>query len=304
MSTVAGPPPLAVGASSLGAKIGGYVALTKPRIIEQLLITTVPAMIVAQRGMPDLWLVLATVIGGTLSAGGASAVNMWYDRDIDAVMQRTARRPLVTGLITPRAALTFAITLEVVSAVWLAVLVNPLSAALAVGGALFYVFVYTVWLKRSSPSNIVIGGAAGAVPVLVGWAAVTNRVDVAPLVMFAIIFFWTPPHFWALAFKYRADYAKVDVPMLPAVASIKYTAWQILAYTVLLWSLTLLLTPLAQMGWVYGITAVVLGAIFTGFALQLMRDHSEKTAMRLFHYSITYVTLLFASMAVDQFVHF
>ncbi len=285
-------------------KTNAYMALTKPRIIEQLLITTVPAMVLAQRGLPDLWLILATIVGGTLAAGGASAVNMWYDRDIDAVMKRTANRPLVQGTLTAREALIFGITLELVAALWLAEFVNPLSSVLAVSGALFYIFVYTIWLKRSSPANIVIGGAAGAVPVLVGWAAVVNRIDIAPMVMFAIIFFWTPPHFWALAFKYRSDYVSAKVPMLPAVASDRYTTLQIFAYTVLLWALSLLLTPLAQMGWFYGISAVVLGGIFTMLAVQLMRDHSEQRAMRLFHYSITYVTLLFSAVAVDQFVHF
>ncbi|MDQ3643488.1 MAG: heme o synthase, partial [Actinomycetota bacterium] len=215
-------------------RLAAYVALTKPRIIELLLVTTVPAMIVAQQGMPPTWLVLATLVGGTLAAAGANATNMVIDRDIDKLMRRTSKRPLVTGEITPRNALIFAIALEVAAAVWLTLVVNPLSAALALAAMLFYVFVYTIWLKRTSTQNIVIGGAAGAVPALVGWAAVTNELAVAPFVMFAIIFVWTPPHFWALAIRYRADYAAADVPMLPVVASFDDTAKRIVAYTVVL----------------------------------------------------------------------
>src|SRR5919206_4215531 len=199
------------------SKLAAYVALTKPRIIELLLVTTVPAMIVAERGMPATWLILATLVGGTLAAGGANATNMVIDRDIDKVMRRTRKRPLVTGEITPRNALIFAVALEVAAAAWLAVVVNPLSAVLALSATLFYVFVYTLWLKRTSTQNIVIGGAAGAVPVLVGWSAVTGSLGVAPLVLFSIIFYWTPPHFWALAIRYREDYANAEVPMLPVV---------------------------------------------------------------------------------------
>lgn len=200
--------------SSWLGKLSAYVALTKPRIIEQLLITTVPAMIVAERGLPSLWLIAATLIGGTLSAGGANAVNMWFDRDIDAVMRRTSRRPLVTGAISANAALTFAIGLQVFAFVWQSVLVNLLSAFLSLSAALFNIFVYTMWLKRSSPSNIVIGGAAGAVPVLVGWAAVTDSLGWAPWLMFALIFLWTPPHFWALAMKYKDDYGSANIGTL------------------------------------------------------------------------------------------
>jgi heme o synthase len=304
MSSVAGTRHIALPASSWVTKAGAYIALTKPRIIELLLITTVPTMIVAQRGLPSLWLVAATVIGGTLAAGGANAVNMWWDRDIDAVMKRTSRRPLVQGTITARAALTFAIALHFVAFAWLWAFVNLLSASLALAASLFYVFVYTLWLKRSSSSNIVIGGAAGAMPVLVGWAAVTNSVGLAPLVMFAIIFVWTPPHFWALAFKYRNDYKSVDVPMLPAVASLSYTAKQILAYTVALWALAIVLAPIAHLGLVYWVIAVATGAIFTAYAVKLKRDHTEQTAMKLFHWSISYLTLLFCGMALDQFLHF
>src|SRR4051794_1805264 len=287
---------------SARSRAAAYVALTKPRIIELLLVTTVPTMVVAARGLPSGWLVLATLVGGSLAAGGANAINMYVDRDIDALMKRTANRPLVTGAVTPRAALTFAISLEVLAFVELWALVNLLSAVLAVSATLFYVFVYTLWLKRSSSQNIVIGGAAGAVPVLVGWAAVTNSLGLAPLVLFAIIFVWTPPHFWALAVKYRDDYAAADVPMLPAVASIKETARRIIAYTLALWAASLLLAPVAGLGLLYTGSAVVLGAVFLLYALQLHRDETAARAMRLFGYSISYVTLLFSAMALDQLV--
>jgi len=280
--------------------LAAYVALTKPRIIELLLVTTVPAMIVAERGMPATWLILATLVGGTLAAAGANATNMVIDRDIDKLMKRTSKRPLVTGEITPRNALIFAIGLEVGAAVWLALVVNPLSAALAVAATLFYVFVYTIWLKRTSTQNIVIGGAAGAVPVLVGWAAVTNELAVAPFAMFAIIFVWTPPHFWALAIRYKADYAAADVPMLPVVATFDETAKRIVAYTVVLWATSLAFWPLGAMGALYGVAAVALGAAFTWKAVQLARSHKPELAMRLFKFSITYITLLFGAMAADQ----
>ncbi|HEX3622213.1 MAG TPA: heme o synthase [Acidimicrobiales bacterium] len=298
--TEAVPAAVPSGAVPGRGRVAAYVALTKPRIIELLLVTTVPAMVVAKRGMPAAWLILATLVGGTLAAAGANATNMVIDRDIDKLMRRTSRRPLVTGEITPRNALIFAIALEVAAAVWLSLVVNPLSAALAVAATLFYVLVYTIWLKRTSTQNIVIGGAAGAVPVLVGWAAVTGRLAVAPFVMFAIIFAWTPPHFWALAIRYREDYAAADVPMLPVVASFDDTAKRIVGYTVVLWAVSLAFWPLGHMGWIYLAAAVALGATFTGKAVQLARSHRPESAMRLFHFSITYITLLFAAMALDQ----
>jgi len=215
-------------------------------------------------------------------------------------MRRTKGRPLVTGEITPRNALIFAIALEVGAALWLGMVVNPLSAALAVAATLFYVFVYTIWLKRTSTQNIVIGGAAGAVPVLVGWAAVTNELALAPFAMFAIIFVWTPPHFWALAIRYRADYAAADVPMLPVVATFDHTARRIVAYTVVLWATSLAFWPLGSMGALYLAAAVVLGAMFTWKAVQLARSHRPELAMKLFKFSITYITLLFGAMAADQ----
>ena len=286
----------------LRGRVAGYVALTKPRIIELLLITTVPTQVVAARGLPSGWLIVNTVLGGAFAAGGANAINMYVDRDIDAVMDRTKGRPLVTGVMSPRAALTFAISLEVVAFAWLWTWVNLLSAVLGVAACLFYVFVYTLWLKRTSSTNIVIGGAAGAVPVLIGWSSVTNSLGWAPIVLFAVIFYWTPPHFWALAVKYKDDYASVDVPMLPSVASLRTTSVRILAYTVLLWGLTLVFSPVAHMGSIYFVSAVVLGAVFTWLAVRLLRDPSTRRAMAVFGYSITYITLLFGAMALDQLV--
>lgn len=296
-------------------KIAAYIALTKPRIIEQLLITTIPTMFVARKGVPGFWLMVATLIGGTLAAGGANAINMVVDRDIDSLMDRTKGRPLVTGAMTPKAALAFAITIEALAFLFLWRTVNLLSAVLAVSACLFYVFVYTLWLKRSSKQNIVIGGAAGAVPVLVGWAAVLNRLDWAPVVLFAVIFVWTPPHFWALAVKYRDDYAAADVPMLPVVASFRETANQILSYSVAMWALTLVFAWVAEMGVFYTLSAVVLGGIFLWYAVVLWRIGGRgeagslpastitvRPAMKLFVYSIAYLTLLFTAMAVDQVI--
>ena len=287
---------------SLRARVGAYVALTKPRIIELLLVTTVPTMVVAEEGLPSAWLIVATVIGGTLAAGGANAINMYVDRDIDAVMKRTRNRPLVTGLVEPTNALVFAIALEAVAFVWLWGFVNLLSAVLALSACLFYVFVYTLWLKRTSTSNIVIGGAAGAAPVLIGWSAVTDSLAWAPVVLFGVIFFWTPPHFWALAIRYRDDYAAADVPMLPAVATLRATSLRIVAYAVVVWALTLLLVPVAGLGVLYTVAALLLGAVFVGLSVALLRSGSTTVAMRLFTYSITYVTLLFAAMALDVLV--
>jgi len=284
---------------TLASQVGAYVALTKPRIIELLLVTTLPTMIVARRGIPSLGLMVATLLGGTLAAGGANAINMFVDRDIDKVMHRTRNRPLVTGAMAPRNALIFAVTLEVLAFAELWARVNPLSAVLAVSATLFYVFVYTLWLKRRSSQNIVIGGAAGAVPVLVGWAAVTDHLAWSPVVLFAIIFLWTPPHFWALAFKYKEDYQAAQVPMLPAVATFARTAREILVYSVLLVGVTLLLAPVASLGVIYVASASLLGLVFVGLAARLRWRATPKAAMQLFSYSITYLTLLFVLMAVD-----
>ena len=300
MSTAVSP--ALPGEISLGRRLAGFVALTKPRIIELLLVTTLPTMIVAARGLPRWQLMLATLAGGTLAAGGANAINMVVDRDIDAVMHRTRRRPLVTGIVSAPEALGFAIGLEVLAFALLWAEVNLLSAALAVSATMFYVFVYTLWLKRTSRQNIVIGGAAGAVPVLVGWAAVRDSVGWAPVVLFALMFVWTPPHFWALAIRYRDDYKSVDVPMMPVVTSFKRTAAQILAYTVLVAIVSLVFGWTAGMGPLYWISAVALGAVFCVLAYRLWRAPSEGLAMKLFHWSITYVTLLFSVMAIDQLV--
>ena len=284
------------------SRLLAFVALTKPRIIELLLVTTVPSMIVAESGLPSLWLMTATVVGGTLAAAGANAINMCVDRDIDRLMERTKNRPLVTGEVQPGEALAFAVALEVLAFVWLWGFVNLLSAVLAVSATLFYVFVYTLWLKRTSTRNIVIGGAAGAVPVLVGWSAVTNSLSWPPIVLFGIIFFWTPPHFWALAIRYRDDYVAADVPMLPAVVSLRAAAARMLGYTVLLWGLTIVFAPVADMGALYLTSAVVLGAVFTGMAIDVLRRPEPARAMRMFGWSITYIVVLFGAMAADELV--
>jgi heme o synthase len=290
------------GEVSLGRRLTGFVALTKPRIIELLLVTTLPTMVVAARGLPKIWLIVATLVGGTLAAGGANAINMYVDRDIDAVMRRTRNRPLVTGVVSPAQALVFAVALEAVAFVELWTAVNLLSAALAVSAMLFYVFVYTMWLKRTSRQNIVIGGAAGAVPVLVGWAAVRDSVGWAPLVLFALMFVWTPPHFWALAIRYRDDYKSVHVPMMPVVTTFKRTAAHIMAYSVLVAAVSLVFGWTAGMGPIYWVSAVVLGTVFCAMAYRLWRNPTEAMAMSLFRWSITYVTLLFVAMAADQLI--
>lgn len=284
--------------------VGAYVALTKPRIIELLLITTVPTMVLAQQGWPATSLVIITLIGGTLSAGSANAVNMYIDRDIDALMERTQQRPLVTGVIPARNALIFALVLQAIAFVVLWAGANLLSAVLALGAAAFYIGVYTIWLKRTSRQNIVIGGVAGAVPVLVGWAAVQDSLSWTPIVLFFAMFLWTPPHFWALAVKYADDYRAADVPMLPAVAPIEVVIRQMLWYTVVLVATTLVLIPVAGLGWIYGVAAVVLGAMFIGGTLALRKHPTPAASMRLFGFSITYVTVLFGAMTLDVLVRF
>ena len=280
----------------------GYLALTKPRIIELLLVTTVPTMFVASAHVPSARLVLLTLMGGALAAGGANALNMVYDRDIDALMERTKHRPLVTGLITPQAATVFAVALEVAAFVLLWATVNPLSALLAVGATAFYVGVYTAWLKRTSTQNIVIGGAAGAVPVLVGWSAVTGQLGWAPLVLFGLIFLWTPPHFWALAIRYQDDYANARVPMLPAVARPRSVTLQVLVYTVALVALSVVLVPVAHMSAGFLAVALAAGAVFVWYTVRLHRDPTPRRAMQVFGFSITYLTVLFAAMGVDAVV--
>jgi heme o synthase len=302
--------PSRIGGSTLGHSVrrtpttvvGGYVALTKPRIVELLLITTVPTMILAERGWPSTWLVAVTLVGGTLAAGGANAINMVIDRDIDALMPRTQGRPLVTGLIAPRNALIFALALEALAFVVLWATTNLLAAVLALSATLFYVFVYTLWLKRTSTQNIVIGGAAGAVPVLVGWAAVRNDVGWAPWVLFLVIFLWTPPHFWALAIRYADDYRAADVPMLPAVATPAVTVRKMITYTVVMVLATIGLGPVADLGPIYYVAAAACGALFIWATVDLGRHPTPARSMRVFAYSITYVTLLFGAMSVDVLV--
>jgi len=287
----------------------GYIALMKLRVVELLLVTTIPPMVVAYKGIPSLSSMLATLAGGTLAAGGANAMNMVYDRDIDAVMKRTQKRPLVTGVISPRDATIFAVLLELAAYLVLQHWDNQLAGLLALSGTFFYVIIYTIWLKRRSKQNIVIGGAAGAVPVLVGWAAITNNLSWAPVLLFLVIFIWTPPHFWALAVRYRDDYAAANVPMLPVVTSLRRTTLEIMVYSVIMWALTILIGPFAGLGWIYAISATVLGFIFTFYAYRLYSDaHHDKAdvkeAMKLFHFSITYLTALFVAMAVDVLVRY
>ncbi|MFE0046913.1 heme o synthase [Streptomyces albireticuli] len=292
-----------------GARAKAFVALTKPRVIELLLMTTVPVMFLAAEGVPDLWLVLATCLGGYLSAGGAGAYNMYIDRDIDALMDRTSQRPLVTGMVSPRECLVFATALTVGSTLWFWYLVNPLSAMLSLGANLFYVVVYTMILKRRTAQNIVWGGIAGCMPVFIGWSAVTNSVSWASLVLFLVIFFWTPPHYWPLSMKVKDDYERVGVPMLPVIAGNKVVAKQIVLYSWVMVAVSLSLQPLGYTSWFYTVVAALLGGFWLkeAHALQTRAragiTGAKLKEMRLFHWSITYVSLLFAAVAVDPFLH-
>ncbi|GAB2792128.1 heme o synthase [Streptomyces daliensis] len=285
-----------------------FIALTKPRIIELLLITTIPVMFLAAQGVPDLWLVLVTCVGGYLSAGGANALNMYIDRDIDALMHRTERRPLVTGIVSPREGLVFGLTLAVVSTLWFGLLVNWLSAALSLGALLIYVLGYTMILKRRTAQNIVWGGIAGCMPVLIGWSSVTNEVSWAAVVLFLVMFFWTPPHYWPLSMKVKDDYERVGVPMLPVVAGNRVVARQIVVYSWVMVGVSLLLWPLGYVGWFYPAVAVLAGGfwLWEAHALQARAKAGTTGAklkeMRLFHWSITYVSLLFVAVAIDPFL--
>lgn len=289
--------------------LGQYLALTKPRIIELLLITTVPVMFLAERGVPPLWLVLATLVGGTLSAGAANTLNCYVDRDIDAMMHRTSTRPLVTGTISPRAALVFGLALTVASTLWLGLLVNWLSSLLALAALVFYVGVYTLLLKRRTAQNIVWGGAAGCMPVLVGWAAVTGSMAWAPVILFLVVFFWTPPHYWPLSMKFKDDYAAASVPMLPVVERFVVVARQVMAYSWAMVAASLALVPVGRMGWIYLVAAIGCGAMFVLEAHRLLREAGRGAGpavlkpMRLFHFSITYLTILFVAVAVDSVVY-
>ena len=285
-------------------KVGGYIALAKLRVVELLLITTVPVMVLAEQGWPSTWLVLVVLAGGTLAAGGANAINMVIDRDIDALMPRTQGRPLVTGLITPRAAMVFAVVLELLAFGLLWWQANLLSAVLTLSATVFYVVVYTIWLKRTSRQNIVIGGAAGAVPVLVGWAAVENSLSWSAVVLFVVMFLWTPPHFWALAIRHVDEYRAAGVPMLPVVVPLDQAVRQMVAYTVVLVIGTIVLIPVADLGWIYGVASVALGAAFIAATVDLGRRPTPQRSMRVFAFSITYVTLLFAALMVDVLVRY
>ncbi len=279
-----------------------YLALTKPRVVILLEVTTVFAMVMAARGWPGLRLVLATVAGGWLAAGGAHAINCWFDRDIDAGMGRTRTRPIPAGRIQPGSAVIFGVAMGALAFALLVVAVNLLAAALAIGGMLFYVLIYTMWLKRSSMQNIVVGGAAGAVPPLVGWAAVQGRLTLTALFLFAVVFYWTPPHFWALALLIRRDYAGVAVPMLPVVVGERETRRQILLYTVILVLVTAMPVLAHLFGSIYMVGAAVLDTVFLGAAVVAVRDPSARAARRVFYYSMVYLALLFAVMAVDRVV--
>jgi protoheme IX farnesyltransferase len=285
--------------------VRAYVALTKPRIIELLLVTTVPPMILAARGMPSWSLILFTLVGGSLAAGSANTINCYVDRDIDQLMKRTSRRPLARAQVTPIAALWFGLVLGVIATLWLGLLVNWPSAVLADAAILFYVFVYTLGLKRRTSSNIVIGGAAGCFPVVIGWSAVTGTVGWPAVLLFAVVFLWTPPHFWALAMRFKDDYAAAGVPMLPVVATPQLVAQRILVYSYLMVAVSLLLVPVGRLGVIYAVGALVAGGWFVVEAhllkARVAGGRPAKT-MRLFHLSITYLTVLFLAVALDQLI--
>ena len=291
-----------LGSRPLNATIGSYVRLTKPRVIELLLVTAVPPMILAQHGMPALGLIAAVVIGGALAAGGANTINCWIERDRDQLMKRTHGRPLPQGEIVPARALAFGIILNVLAFVLLATAANLLAATLTLSATLFYVFVYTLWLKPRTVQNIVIGGAAGAVPALVGWAAVRNGLGAPAWLLFAIVFFWTPAHFWALAMKYRDDYAAAGVPMLPVVHGVELTTRRIAAYATITVALTFAMTLTNDVGRVYAAAVFVLGALFVTRAFALVREPSAQRAIKFFAWSNVYLMLVFVAVAVDAFV--
>ena len=291
--------PAAAGVSAR-SKAASYFALTKPRIIELLLITTVPSMVLAAGRWPGVWPVLATLIGGSLSAGGANALNNYFDRDIDQIMKRTRSRPLARHEVPPSNALVLGIALGIAGFAWLWATTNLLAATIATAALLFYVFVYTLRLKRTSTQNIVIGGAAGAAPTLVGWAAVTGSLDLPAWVLFLVVFYWTPPHFWALAIRYRDDYEKAGVPMLPVVVGVEATTRKMLLYTGLMVGISLLLVPVAGMRWIYLGAAIALGAWFLWDTWRVYRRPED--AMRLFTTSTVYLAALFGAVMLDVLV--
>jgi heme o synthase len=289
-------------ARDVNGAVVAYIRLTKPRIVALLVVTTIPAMMLAEQGLPSPWLILATVLGGSIVAGGANAMNMYFDRDIDGLMLRTRDRPVPAGQIEPEKAALFGLALAAGGFLFLQWSVNLLAAGLTIFAFAFYVLVYTLLLKRSTPLNIVIGGAAGAMPPVVGWAAVTGEVGVPALIMFAIVTAWTPPHFWALSLNYSSDYERAGVPMLPVVAGPRETTRQILLYSVLLVGVSLSLAVWGDAGWVYLAAASVLGAGFLWFALRLVRDAAARASAELFRYSIAYLALLFGAIALDALV--
>ncbi len=294
---------------SLGARdrLLAHIALTKPRIVELLLVTAIPTMFLAAQGLPSLRATIAVFIGGALAAMGANTLNSVYDRDIDAVMHRTGKRPAAMGLVSVRAGLFQGFVLTIASAFFLWWWTNWLAAVLALAAVFLYAVGYTMWLKRRTPQNIVWGGAAGCMPVLIAWSAVTGSLSWAPIVLFLIVFFWTPPHYWPLAIKYRDDYAAAGIPMLPVVKSDRQVSGSILRYTAAMVATSLVLIPVAPMGWVYAVAATLLGTGFVAMALRLARAARaglavERVAMQLFHFSITYLALLFLAVAVDPFL--
>ena len=302
MSLIESAPPIRA-LRPRAATLGSYVRLTKPRVIELLLVTAVPPMILADDGLPSLGLILAVVVGGALAAGGANTINCWIERDRDQLMRRTESRPLPQGEIVPSHALVFGIVLNVVAFGLLSAAANLLAAVLTLSATLFYVFVYTLWLKPRTVQNIVIGGAAGAVPVLVGWAAVRDSLAAPAWILFGVVFFWTPAHFWALALKYRDDYAAAGIPMLPVVRGIEETTRQIAAYAMITVALTFSLTLTGYVGQLYAVSALVLGVLFVVRALALRRQPTPKAAIKFFAWSNVYLMLVFVAVAVDTLVH-
>ncbi|MGQ9925662.1 MAG: heme o synthase [Chloroflexaceae bacterium] len=299
-SPVATPAPRAEVRPERPSRISDYLSLTKPRVISLLLVTTLAAMYITEAGAPSLWLVFWTMLGGYLAAGGAGAINCAFDRDIDINMGRTSRRPVPSGRISPRSAFIFGLILSLLALVVLLVFTTPLAALFASLGIIYYALFYTRWLKRSTWQNIIIGGGAGAIPPLVGWTAVTGKVSLAAVVLFAIIFYWTPPHFWALALVKQKDYARAGVPMLPVVAGEAETRWQILVYSALVVALTGLLTVIGAMGWVYLLAAALLGALFMRYAWNTWRRGDQASIWGLYKYSLLYLALLFAAMVLDR----
>jgi protoheme IX farnesyltransferase len=292
---------------SIRRTLSAYIALTKPRVIELLLVTTAPVMILAADGLPSIWLVLATLVGGALSAGSAGAFNMYIDRDIDRLMNRTQNRPLVTGEVSDRAALVFAYTIGVVSIVWLGLTTNWLAASLSLAAIVFYVVIYTLVLKRRTEQNIIWGGIAGCFPVLIGWSAVTGSLDWPPFILFLVVFLWTPPHYWPLSMKYREDYAAADVPMLAVLRDRTTVGVQVVLYAWATVAASLLLIPIAPMGALYTAVALIAGG---WFIVESHRLHGravrglEAAPMRVFHASITYLTLLFVAVGIDPLLPF